>query len=326
MKKLAVMAISAIMSLTIAIPTFSAGPTSHSWWINENGRWKYQLEKGYGKQYTGKPRIVTNQGHLYAVDADNYMLTGWFRDARGYWYYFDPESGQQVRAQWIEGTYYVGNDGRMFVDEFTPDNYYVGPDGKYVEGISTTRQLEPTDRNTKQPPSAFTGEPLDGGALAAAYANAKNESSSTQPSEATSESSQVLVEGNVSSVGRISAPLPDEIMGGFCYAVNSADGVKVRWKATNLTGKTVKYYSVGIAVKNPVGDYCLDQITKEDVKWLKYVGPVAPGEDFIVFDIVGYYGAPHEIIIPLIELEYMDGTKEMVEYLYSTTEQHQRIL
>ena len=82
-------------------------------------------------------------------------------------------------------------------------------------------------------------------------------------------------------------------------------------------GKTVKYYSVAIAVKNSVGDYCIDQITKEDVKWLKYVGPVAPGEDFIVFDIVGYYGAPHEIIIPLIELEYMDGTKEMVEYKWN---------
>lgn len=312
-KRIAVMASAIIISFATATTVFAG-------WYQENGHWKYQRE-GFPPSANSFPRI---DGKDYHFDENGYMYTGWAKGPTGYWYYYGSD-GVKAQNQWIESTYYVGNDGRMFVDEFTPDGYYVGSDGRYIEGQTTTRELQgPADRNTKQPASAYTGAPLDGGTTEVADADAGK--SQVQDSGSPSGSEQVLVEGNVSSVGRISAPLPDEIMGGFCYAVNSADGVKVRWKATNLTGKTVKYYSVGIAVKNPVGDYCIDQITKEDVKWLKYVGPVAPGEDFIVFDIVGYYGAPHEIIIPLIELEYMDGTKEMVEYLYSTTEQHQRIL
>jgi len=302
-----------IVTITLC---FCTTTNAFAGWFQEDGRWKYR--DGSKPPYASTAKQI--DGKVYYFDENGYMVTGW-KNRNGYWYHYGAD-GALTRDQWIDGTYYVGNNGRMFVNEYTSDGYFVGSDGKYDPTVD--RLNGPGGMISKQPASAYTGAPLDGGTTEVAYADAGK--SQTQDSGNLSGSEQVLVEGNVSSAGRISAPLPDEIMGGFCYAVNSADGVKVRWKATNLTGKTVKYYSVGIAVKNPVGDYCLDQITKEDVKWLKYVGPVAPGEDFIVFDIVGYYGAPHEIIIPLIELEYMDGTKEMVEYLYSTTEQHQRIL
>lgn len=295
--------------VTIAL-CFCTTMNAFAGWFQEDGHWKYINDAKPNLPYKNLHTKI--DGNMYYFDENGYMVTGWYQLKNGSWRYYGND-GALVKSSWIDDTYYVGFDGKMWTDSYTPDGFYVGSDGKYVPGKTNSSVTFPAEPGS--PGSVHTDR---------AYADAGT--SQAQTSGYTSESDQVLVEGNVSSVGRISAPLPDEIMGGFCYAVNSADGVKVRWKATNLTGKTVKYYSVGIAVKNPVGDYCIDQITKEDVKWLKYVGPVAPGEDFIVFDIVGYYGAPHEIIIPLIELEYMDGTKEMVEYLYSTTEQHQRIL
>ena len=299
-----------VVVLTIA-SIIATTTTSFAGWYQENGYWKYR--EGSNPPYASTAKQI--DGKVYYFDENGYMVTGW-KNRNGYWYCYD-ENGALIRDQWIDGTYYVGNNGRMFVNEYTSDGYFVDSSGKYDPTVD--RLNGPGGMISKQPASAYTGAPLDGGASSV--------SSTTSEVTGTSNGSEkVLVEGNVSAAGRISAPLPDDIMGGFCYAKNSADGVKVHWKATNLTGKTIKYYSVCFAVKNSVGDYCYDQISGQDVKWLYYVGPVAPGKDFIVFDIIGYYGAPHEIIIPMIELEYMDGTKEMVEYLHSTTERHQRIL
>lgn len=317
-----------VFTIFYSIPTLAVGrgtdSSGKSYYIETGGTW---TSTNAGIKYIGKNGNVFQMQYAN-IDGDWYyfneravMATGWVYTNKPIrsndhknnkeWFYFGND-GKQLFNQWIDGTYYVSSDsdmngrGRMLTNCYTPDGYYVGADGKW-DGSAQNMAMANSTAGTNSSSVLSTGTDV-------------------QTSGGNNDAIQGSIDGVISSVNRISAPLPDDIMGGYCYAINSADGVKVRWKAKNLTGKTVKYYSVCFSVKNPVGDYCLDQISGQDVKWVYYVGPVAPGDDFIVSDIIGYYGAPYEIIIPLISLEYMDGTKEMIEYMYSTTERHQRIL
>jgi hypothetical protein len=120
--------------------------------------------------------------------------------------------------------------------------------------------------------------------------------------------------GVVPAEGKISPPII------FNYSVNSANGVKLTWKASNLTGKTIKYYTVKISTLNGVGDPSYDEITGESTFSQRYVGPLEAGEEFIFYDDFTYQGALHKIIIDQVVLEYMDGTKETVTYGYGTTD------
>ena len=52
----------------------------------------------------------------------------WLYDS-GNWYYID-DNGYPVSNKWI-GNYYLGSDGLMLVDTWTPDGYYVGSDGEW---------------------------------------------------------------------------------------------------------------------------------------------------------------------------------------------------
>ncbi|ETP73801.1 hypothetical protein UYO_0055 [Lachnospiraceae bacterium JC7] len=55
---------------------------------------------------------------------------GWEYDY-GKWYYYDDYTGYYVSDQWV-GNYYVGSDGTMLTNAWTPDGYYVGSDGEWT--------------------------------------------------------------------------------------------------------------------------------------------------------------------------------------------------
>lgn len=112
---------------------------------------------------------------------------------------------------------------------------------------------------------------------------------------------------------------------GFCYYKNSADGIKVCWGGENLSGKTINYYTVTIYFKNSVGDPAYSEITGKDYKTIKYVGPVAPGEDLLIFSIVDYVPVCSKVIIGEIKLEYADGTTDYGWYGWSTTRRNSSI-
>lgn len=40
-------------------------------------------------------------------------------------------SGNILKSQWIDNTYYVDENGKMLKNAYTPDGYFCGPDGKY---------------------------------------------------------------------------------------------------------------------------------------------------------------------------------------------------
>ena len=48
-------------------------------------------------------------------------------------------SGLTKKNAW-QGAYYLGNDGVMYTNTFTPDGYYVGSDGAILktDGLVTT--------------------------------------------------------------------------------------------------------------------------------------------------------------------------------------------
>ncbi len=106
---------------------------------------------------------------------------------------------------------------------------------------------------------------------------------------------------------------------GFSYYKNSADGIKLCWQATNLSGKSIKYYTITLYFYNSVGDPAYSDITGKSSKTIKYVGPVAADGDLVIFGIVDYVPVCSKIVVGDIKLEYSDGTTESGWYGYYTT-------
>jgi hypothetical protein len=105
---------------------------------------------------------------------------------------------------------------------------------------------------------------------------------------------------------------------GFCYYKNSVDGIKVCWGGKNLSGKTIKYYTVTIYFYNSVDDPAYSEITGKSSKTLKYVGPIKPNEDLVIFSIVDYVPVCSKVLIGEITLEYTDGTSDTGWYGWYT--------
>ncbi len=62
----------------------------------------------------------------------------------GNWYYLD-DNGNYLKNQWV-GNYYLGADGVMMTNSWTPDGYYVGTDGAWT-GQSTNNISQATTQN-----------------------------------------------------------------------------------------------------------------------------------------------------------------------------------
>ena len=91
-------------------------------WISDSKGWKYKLGDGtYIKSNFKKINDAT-----YYFNSNGYMLTGWQKIKDNY--YFFTTSGAMVTNAWV-GNYYLGSDGIMLTNTFTPDGYYVDANG-----------------------------------------------------------------------------------------------------------------------------------------------------------------------------------------------------
>ncbi|MBD3921154.1 hypothetical protein H8B09_20470 [Paenibacillus sp. PR3] len=106
----------------------------------------------------------------------------------------------------------------------------------------------------------------------------------------------------------------------FKFGRNSADGITLSWFANNLSGKKINYYTLNVSTYNAVGDPSYDRHSAKSTFQVKYVGPVEPGEEIVVFNRFTYQSALNSITIDSIDLEYADGTKETVAYDRSTSD------
>ena len=67
--------------------------------------------------------------HYYVGSSGAYLTNCWFKhDSKDY---YADKYGHIVKNKWI-GSYYLGSDGTMVTNTFTPDGYYCGSDGTYV--------------------------------------------------------------------------------------------------------------------------------------------------------------------------------------------------
>lgn len=81
-----------------------------------------------------------DDGTWYYGDGNGNRKTGW-QTLDGKWYYFHSD-GAMASDEWIDDCY-LGADGAMLVNCWTPDGYYVGEDGKW---ISFSQEAESSDQ------------------------------------------------------------------------------------------------------------------------------------------------------------------------------------
>ena len=99
MKKLAAIALSAVLALSLSVPAFA-------------GTWKHD-----------------GLGWWYQKDDGSWPANCWYQEGPD-WYYFNAQ-GYRVDNMWI-GWYYLGKDGKMLKYTVTPDGHRVGADGKWI--------------------------------------------------------------------------------------------------------------------------------------------------------------------------------------------------
>ena len=72
-------------------------------------------------------------------NADGSYPTSQWKEVNGKWYYFEG-SGYMAANKWIDGIYYVGADGAMYVNTTTPDGYQVDVNGAWIQNAGQTQQ------------------------------------------------------------------------------------------------------------------------------------------------------------------------------------------
>lgn len=119
-KKLAMAVLTAACTLMMCVPAFAGQ------WIRDGYGWWFQNSDG---SYP-KSGIYTIENEDYAFDKYGYMVDNQWIFAGNHWY-FCTGTGAIAKNMWLEGKYYVGSDGIMLTNTWTPDGYYVNELGEW---------------------------------------------------------------------------------------------------------------------------------------------------------------------------------------------------
>ena len=109
-------------------------------WIKYNGNYYYMNANGLmrknawaGAYYLGADGVMKTNAFTpdgYYVGSDGaYYRNRWIKYEGKY--YYTNSAGLIVKNAWV-GAYFLGFDGVMMINSFTPDGYYVGADGAYL--------------------------------------------------------------------------------------------------------------------------------------------------------------------------------------------------
>ena len=156
----------------VAALKFGAGSTAAlvpdkgvagTWKKNELGKWTFtsndKHEYSYEWAYIANPNADTAKGQeaasWFRFGTDGTMLTGWYKNVYGDWYYLNPISDNTMGAmlkgwQYINGYWYYLEEkeaaslGRLYVSKQTPDGKTVDAEGRWVKNGAAV-----TDANTK---------------------------------------------------------------------------------------------------------------------------------------------------------------------------------
>lgn len=139
----------------------SNSPVRGNWTRNPDGSWSFSAgnttyRNAWGYIYNPYGNQNAGEGGWFRFDEEGRMLTGWFRDGDGSWYYLNPVSdgslGKMLTGwQWITDAsgrsycYYFRTDtegtiGSMVSSGMTPDGYEVDAEGRWcVNGVPQTQ-------------------------------------------------------------------------------------------------------------------------------------------------------------------------------------------
>ncbi len=102
-------------------------------WAQDSTGWYYYTDTS-GNYHKDSWKLIDNE--WYSFDSQGYARQSiWFQDG-GSWYYLK-DSCKMARNEWINyngKSYYLGDQGAMYTNSYTPDGYYVDSDGAWVEG------------------------------------------------------------------------------------------------------------------------------------------------------------------------------------------------
>jgi len=113
-----------IIGIAIGLAVMMATPAyADQWKQDANGWWLEMSDGSYAK--SGMYNVA---GTSYVFGTDGYMYTNRWAKLTGEKWVYCTDSGAVAKNQWV-GNYYVGADGVMLTDDWTPDGYEVGPDG-----------------------------------------------------------------------------------------------------------------------------------------------------------------------------------------------------
>lgn len=83
--------------------------------------------------------VISGGDYTYCLNKDGSWRLGWYTDETGGSYYFNPAAGRLYASavtgyQQLDGAvYYFEDDGRMLVDDTTPDGRFANVDGKLLD-------------------------------------------------------------------------------------------------------------------------------------------------------------------------------------------------
>ena len=145
--------------------TVPNGGVAGSWKKDDQGKWTFtsndKHEYKYEWAYVANPNADTSKGQeaasWFRFDTDGKMLTGWFKNVYGDWYYLNPVSDNTQGAmlkgwQFIDGYWYYLEEkeaaslGRLYVSKQTPDGKTVDADGHWIRNGAPVRDanVKPT--------------------------------------------------------------------------------------------------------------------------------------------------------------------------------------
>lgn len=108
------------MEILFVFPSFAGN------WNYDSSGWWYRMENGSYPKDTWQ----AIDDKWYFFDTNGYMKIGWIQSENN-WYYCMP-NGSLATDRWIDGTYYVGADGAMYVNTTTPDGKKVNATGQLI--------------------------------------------------------------------------------------------------------------------------------------------------------------------------------------------------
>lgn len=144
---------------------FSDGYYYANGWYMIDGEWFHFQKNGYLStgRWIDQKYYVDQKGYMlknaftpdgYRVDADGIYAAGkWQIDSKGYWYsfrdgYFYRDGWKQIAGRWYHfrkdgylststwvGKYYMGADGEMLKETWSPDGYWLGADGVWDQTV-----------------------------------------------------------------------------------------------------------------------------------------------------------------------------------------------